>query len=293
MDSDKNQTWQEIELDVGFDEFEPVADYIIENISTGLVFEDEDDSDITRLRFYVSSDVDFKAGLDGLRKFMTGLKADYADLTIRSKEIENVDWIETYRKSVTSIEVGDSIVIKPPWDKEKHSGKTEILLEPKMAFGTGYHETSRSCLAELETINLTGKTMLDFGCGSGILSIFAALKGAANVEGFDIDRLAVENSRENFILNRTENICRSEQGSIDDIPGDKRYDIVVANIIKEVILPILPRLKSLVDPGGILILSGFTKQDQALIESEFEKNGLTDFRIRSDVIWITYTFHLT
>lgn len=285
-------SYHEIEIDVSADDRDAVANYIIENISDGLVIEDDESASMTRLKFYVASELDINSRIDGLKKYLIAIKPQYTGVILRQTEIKNRDWIETYQNSVTAFEIGDSIIVKPPWDENNYPDRMEIILEPKMAFGTGRHETTRSCLAELEKLNLTGVSLLDFGCGSGILSIYADLKGAGRIAGFDNDPLAVENSRGNFILNKTDQVCRAECGTIDLVPIDEKYDIVVANIIKEVILPILDQLKNHVKPGGRLLLSGFMDLDQTQIEMSLKDHNLNDFNLRRDGKWLTYNIQL-
>jgi len=291
MAEEKIQWYQEVSLAVGPDDVDPVSNYIIDNISTGLLLEDEEGNSHTVIKFYVAGEEDINDKLEGLKIYLSDINPGVAP-EFTCKKLKNMDWIEAYKNSVTPVEVVDSIVIKPPWSDATYTGKTEIVIEPKMAFGTGRHETSRSCLAEMENLDFTGKIMLDLGCGSGILAIYAALKGAREVDGFDIDPLAVENSQENFILNGVADQCRVIEGGIDIIPAGKTYDIVVVNIIKKVILPILGQLKTKVKPGGILILSGLLGFDRDEIARALEEVGLSDFTIRPDAEWITYTIRV-
>lgn len=282
------QSYLEIALRIPSDAVELVSNYIIENLSGGLLLEDEDAAEATTIKFYLSADVDTDVDLSGLNEFIKESGLDSDDVTIKKKIVKNLDWIEKYRESVQPLSVGEAIVIKPPWTSEVFSGKTEIILEPKMAFGTGRHETSRSCLAEMEEINLDGKTVLDLGCGSGILGIYAALKGASRVSGYDTDPLAVENSRENFVINQVDAVCRAEVGSIADIPAEMKFDVVIANIIKSVIVPIVGDLKGRLDANGVLILSGLLMHDKSDVERALLKHGLDEFSVRVDGEWLTY-----
>jgi ribosomal protein L11 methyltransferase len=271
------------------EQVEPVADYIIEHITGGLLLEDEDQSATTAVKFYLSSDDEVEAQLAGLQQFLGTIGSGQERVAFSIKKIRNLDWIDEYRKSVTPLTIGDAIVISPPWDRGRYPDRTEIIIEPKMAFGTGRHETSRSCLVEMEQLPMLGKTVLDLGCGSGILGIYAALRGAARVIGYDIDPLAVENSRENFVLNGVAAVCRAEEGSIAEIPVEETFDLIVANIIKSAIVPIIGELNRRVRSGGILMLSGLLEQDRPEIEAGLRDHGLTDFTIRQDAEWRTYT----
>ncbi len=281
--------YHEIRIAVDNLDVDAVANYIIENISTGMLLEEEEASPITGLRFYVSAEESIDVKLNALQRYLRDVSEKYADVSITRRTIKNLDWIETYQQSVALVEIGESIVVRPPWNTDALEGKTIITIEPKMAFGTGTHETSQSCLAELEQLDLTGKAVLDLGCGSGILGIYAALRGAASVEAFDIDPLAIENSRENFVLNSVANICTAELGSLSAVGSLMTYDIVVVNIIRKVILPIMGKLKKMVRPSGYLILSGLLQSERTPVETALAEHGLDNYSTRLQNEWITYT----
>lgn len=289
MDARQVQWYQEISLAVPAEEVDPVANYIIENITQGLVLEDEDGSSSTIIKFYIAAEDEIASMLAGLKKYLAAINPNHENITINQKKIKNLDWIDAYQKSVEPFPVGDSIVIRPPWNRETFPGRIEILLEPKMAFGTGRHETTGGTLIEMETIDFSGRSMLDIGCGSGILGIYAALKGASEVLAYDIDPTAIENSRENLKLNKVDSVCRAELGSVDDVPADRRFDVVVANIIKSVIVPIIGPLKSHTRPGGVMILSGLLNRDREEIEKTLQEHNLYSFSFRRDAEWLTYS----
>ncbi|MDD4050767.1 MAG: 50S ribosomal protein L11 methyltransferase [candidate division Zixibacteria bacterium] len=293
MTGESANWYQEITVRVPSEEVEEVGNYIIENIAGGLILEDEDQSPTTAIKFYLPAAEEIGAKLTGLKQYLAAINPDHHDIAFIQKKIKNLDWIGEYRKSVVPLPVGENIVISPPWDRGQYPGRTEIVIEPKMAFGTGRHETSRSCLAELEHLSLAGTKILDLGCGSGILGIYAALRGAAEVVGYDIDPLAVENSRENYILNQVDKVCRAEEGSIADIHAGEMFDLIVANIIRSVIVPIMGDLKRHLKPGGILILSGLMEQDRPEIEVALQEHHFTQFAIRPDAEWRTYTIRQT
>ncbi len=280
--------YHEISLTISSPDVEPVSDYIIENICGSLLLEDEDEDSRTTIRFYVADQVDVDSRVAGLSRYLAEINSNYESINLRRKRIKDLDWIEAYKKSVVPVLIGNSIVVKPPWDTETYSGRLEVLIEPKMAFGTGCHETTRGSLAMLEKVDLSSKTVLDLGCGSGVLSIYAAKRGAANVVGYDIDPLAIENSTENFAINEVEAKCRAYLGSLDDVPGDLRFDIIVVNIIKAVIVPIIGDLNERLNLGGVIILSGLLDQDREDIETALKAAGLNSFEIRHDNKWVTY-----
>jgi len=286
---EKERAYYEVAFPVAGNDLDAVSNYIIENIATGILFEEEEGQASTVIKFYLPADNDPDEKLAGLKRYLRAVDNGYRNTDFTAKRIKDLDWIDSYRRSVAPLHIGDNIVIKPPWCADSFPGRVEIIIEPKMAFGTGRHETTRSCLVALEKINLSNKTVLDLGCGSGILSIFAAKRGAVDILACDVDPLAVENSRENIILNGVADRCRVCAGSAESIPTVQSFDVVVVNIIKEVILPIMARLKELVCPGGYLVLSGLLIKDAPELENMLTRHGLNRFTTITDGDWITYT----
>jgi ribosomal protein L11 methyltransferase len=281
--------YQEISILIPTAHVDAVTNYIIDNICGGLVLEEEENSPETKIKFYVDEDSNLTSKIANLKKYLRAIEPGLAVAGVEQREISNLDWEAAYQKSVMPIEIGTSVVIKPPWNKEKFDGRVKIILEPKMAFGTGRHETTRGTLVELEEMNLMGKKVLDLGCGSGILGIYAAKRGASEVWGYDIDPLAVENSRENYRLNNVTHICQAGMGSIVDVEPGKVFDVVVVNIIKSVIKPIIGNLKKITTSGGSIVLSGLLEQDQFEINNALKEHQITEYSIRNDNGWLTYT----
>ena len=176
---------------------------------------------------------------------------------------ENEDWISKYRDSIQPIKVG-SFYIRPQWC-EKKDEFIDIIINPALAFGSGHHETTSSCILAIDEYVKKGDDILDVGCGSGILSI-AASKKEANVDICDTDEVAVESAIENFKLNSA-TFKNSWIGSANK--ADKEYDLVIANIIADVILIIQNDLKSAVKKDGILILSGIIDKYFHKIQEDF------------------------
>jgi ribosomal protein L11 methyltransferase len=175
----------------------------------------------------------------------------------------NEDWISKYKNSINPIEVG-SFYIRPDWVSKK-AHLIDIIINPALAFGSGHHETTSSCLIAIDKYVKKNDRLLDVGCGSGILSIAAEKKGAI-VDICDTDEVAIESAKENFSLNQA-TINHAWVGSANQTK--ERYDVVIANIIADVILIINKDLKSAVKPDGILILSGIIDKYLHKIEDKF------------------------
>lgn len=183
---------------------------------------------------------------------------------------ENEDWIAQYRNSVQPLHVND-FYIRPTW-VENLEGKKNIIIDPALAFGSGHHETTYGCLLLLQKYVKEGTTLLDVGCGSGILSI-AARKCGAIVDLCDTDEQATDSATENFKLNH-ESFHRIWTGSVQK--REQAYDVVVANIIADVLIMLSSDLQKAVKEGGLLILSGILDKYVDKVEHKFSSMKLVE-----------------
>ncbi len=258
---------------------EEISNFLIERFNNGI----EEAGNTLILR----SDEPLDGLIEELKVYVKALEEIFnekIDLKIETKKKENKDWIENYQKSIQPVEI-DEFYIHPSWHPPKEN-KINITIDPALAFGSGHHETTRSCVKALKNYVKKDKTLLDVGCGSGILGIVASKLGA-RVDACDTDPLAVKSTKENFELNNVkyENIW---EGSANQT--DKKYDIVVANIIADVLVFIANDLKSKVN--DILILSGIIAKyknkvlekykDLKLIE-EIKENEWITLVLRKDM----------
>lgn len=188
-------------------------------------------------------------------------------------DVDDEDWSTAWKKYYKPIQIAENIIIKPSWEEYCHTDKEIVIeLDPGMAFGTGTHETTKMCAEFLQKYMEEDFKVLDLGCGSGILSIIAAKLLAKNVYAIDIDEVAVRVSNENSILNKTEDIVKTDVGIIDNVPVEK-YDIVVANIIASVIVDISSQVPQYLDKGGLFVTSGIIKERKEEVIEAYTNNG--------------------
>ena len=191
--------------------------------------------------------------------------------TYNTEEIEQVNWNEEWEKNFEPIVVGNEVSIRAPFH-ESPNLKYDIVIEPKMSFGTGHHETTYLMIRHLMDSDLTGKKVLDMGCGTGILAIFAEMKGAAAVDAIDIDPWCYENSLENVERNQCQKINVFE-GEASMLKAGA-YDVIIANINRNILLTDMEVYARSLKPNGLIYLSGFYTEDIPQIREAAQKNGL-------------------
>ena len=289
IDDKEEKSLAELRVELPQCHVDAVCDFIVENISNGLVLEDEDDNGSTTVIFYVDP-IDVNKHKSSLVSYLEGLKGNEMPVVpeITGRTIASLAWEEEYRKSVVPVNVFEDITVVPPWYTEPQVSRYQILIEPRMAFGTGKHETTRSCLTIMRHSFKADMRFLDFGCGSGILSILADKMGASYIKAVDYDVTAVENCNENFQINKVTAPHDIVFGSIEKCHGDQPYEFVCTNIIKSTILEMLDELVSLTTIPGILLLSGLLDRDTDEIIAALEKRGLTKIDIHPDNEWRSF-----
>ncbi len=287
--SDKPNAYLEVRLEVPTTLSDTVCNFIIDNICSGLVLEEEEGSPLTSIVFYVptSDDKDYAVKLGGYLAELVGKEMPSVP-ALRRKVIRNLEWTEQYKKSIKPIRVDPDVLIRPPWAKVPAGIKQDIIIEPKMAFGTGSHETTRTCLRLIRgRFNWPGR-FLDVGCGSGVLSILADRMGATYIKALDYDIAAVDNTNENFVINKVKAPHDVVLGSLEQCENDEPYGFVVANIIKSVILPRIPQLAALVATGGTMILSGLLEPDLPEVSAALSETGLDNYETVNENEWFSF-----
>lgn len=199
------------------------------------------------------------------QQLMDELRAQNVEITYTSKAIEPKNWNAQWETDYPTVTIGKELLIRAPFHKEDPSFKLSIEIQPQMSFGTGHHQTTYLLCEALLKENLQSTTVLDVGTGTGVLGILAGLRGASEIFGTDIEEGAVENAKENCLRNNISNFTIQE-GDIEVVPN-KQYDVVVANINRNVLIRHLPNYAQLIRKGGVLFLSGFFETDaQKLVE---------------------------
>jgi ribosomal protein L11 methyltransferase len=186
-------------------------------------------------------------------------------------EVPQTNWNEEWEKNFEPIQVDDLVSIRAPFH-ENPNLKYDIVIEPKMSFGTGHHETTHMMVQHLLQLDLENKKVLDMGCGTGILAIFAEMKGAKPLDAIDIDNWCYENSVENVARNNCKNIAVYEGDA--SLLVDKKYDVIIANINRNILLMDMKVYTNCLKEKGILLLSGFYEKDIPVIDAEVSKYGL-------------------
>lgn len=201
------------------------------------------------------------------------------------QEAEDKDWNEEWEKNFFQpIVIGDRCVIHSTFHKDVPHAQYDIVINPQMAFGTGHHETTSLIISELLDSELQGKSLLDMGCGTSILAILARMRGAAPCTAIDIDEWCVRNSIENIKLNNIDNIAVS-QGDASSLEGKGPFDVVIANINRNILLNDMKQYVRCMLPGSELYMSGFYVDDIPVILAEAERNGLQFVHHREKNRW--------
>lgn len=197
-----------------------------------------------------------------------------ANIQYEVQLMEDKNWNEEWEKNFFQpIVVGNRCVIHSTFHKDIPQAEYDIVINPQMAFGTGHHQTTSLILSELLDADLKGKSLLDMGCGTSILAILAAMRGAAPITAIDIDDWCVENSKDNIKLNEVDNIT-VELGNADLLKGRKPFDIIIANINRNILLADMKAYAEAMHPGSEIYMSGFYVQDITYLQEEAVKHQL-------------------
>ena len=304
--------WLEVTVETTGPGLETLAARLTMNGANGLVIEDEEDfrtfleqnrqywdyvddqllermKGAARVKFYVTDD---DHGRRQLEAWMAGIDAPYTTARLREE-----DWATSWQKYYKPMPVGEGLYIVPEWEKGEAvpAGRAPLYLNPGLIFGTGSHASTRLCLEGVEQYVRPGGKVLDLGCGSGILSIAALLLGAGEAVGVDIDPKAVGVAYENAAMNgigRDRYTVRA-----GDVLSDRalaaelarnRYQLVLANIVADVIIPLSAQVPELLAPGGVFLCSGIIDTRSAEVLAALKGRGLRVLEKRERDGWVAF-----
>ena len=230
--------------------------------------------------------------LDDLRNFM-----DVGEGTIMVSETEDIDWINNWKQFFHQFYIDDLLVI-PSWEEVKPEDQDKMILhiDPGTAFGTGMHETTQLCIRQLKKYITPETELLDVGTGSGILAIISLMYGIHHAVGTDLDPCAVEAVRENMQVNHIAPECFDmmigniiTDKAVQDKVGYEKYDIVVANILADVLVPLTPVIINQLKPGGVYITSGIIDNKEQTVRDAVEAAGLEVIDVTYQGEWVNVT----
>ncbi len=280
--------WQEVSISVPFEYVEPIS-YLFDRYGYGLTMED-DGPELIRLRTYLPGEARQRFSHIEVGVNLARILQPLGELTVTPLD-KDEDWQNAWKSHFTLLKIGERLVVKPSWiEYEPGEGELLIELDPGLAFGTGYHPTTYTCLEAMEQLVQPGMNVLDLGCGSGILTIAAVKLGAGRVTALDLDPQAVQASRQNFRRTRIQKQVNLDQGSLPHrLAPSGAFDLVLANIsargIRERAPDILPALR----PGGTLVASGIIEEQHAETVETLVQAGFTGVETRLKEDWVTLT----
>lgn len=193
------------------------------------------------------------------------------EISFTYKEIAQENWNATWEQNFQPIIIDDRCMVRAPFH-EKNNVEYDIIIEPKMSFGTGHHETTYMMLQLILNMDIENKHVLDMGCGTGVLAILASKRGAKKIDAIDVDNWCYQNSLENTERNEVRNVAVYEGDA--SLLSNQKYDLIIANINRNILMQDIPKYKASLHKGGILLLSGFYLEDLNLIIEKCNEVGL-------------------
>lgn len=258
-----------------------------------------EDDGTAYLTFYLDEEDDKGTILLNVRKELEEMRSylNVGDCTIEESQTEDVDWVNNWKQYFHQFYIDDILVI-PSWEKvePKDSDKMVIHIDPGTAFGTGMHETTQLCIRQLKKYVTQDTEILDVGCGSGILGMLALKFGAKHSVGTDLDPCTIDATHENMAANGIEksryevmigNIIDDEE--IQDKVGYEKYDIVAANILAEVLVPLTPVICHQLKKGGIYITSGIIDDKETVVVEAVKQAGMEVLEVNHQGEWVSVT----
>ncbi|MFR3140022.1 MAG: 50S ribosomal protein L11 methyltransferase [Lacrimispora saccharolytica] len=284
---------------VEIEDRQPLTEYDKQQMFVDILPDMPEDDGVAYLNFYLEPEddkeqilADVKKALDELQEFL-----DLGECTITESETEDKDWINNWKTYFKQFYVDDILII-PSWEEVKEEDKDKMIIhiDPGTAFGTGMHETTQLCIRQLKKYVTPETELLDVGTGSGILSIIALKLGAKHAVGTDLDPCAVpaveENKEANGIPAETFDMMIGniiDDKIVQDTVGYEKYDIVTANILADVLVPLTPVIVHQMKPGGLYITSGILDVKEEVVKEAVTAAGLEIVEVTHQGEWVSVT----
>lgn len=257
------------------------------------------DDGVAYISFYLEEEDDKEAVLAKVRAELEDMRAyiEVGSGSIEESQTEDVDWVNNWKKYFHQFYVDDILII-PSWENVKPEDENKMIvhIDPGTAFGTGMHETTQLCIRQIRKYTTEHTRILDVGCGSGILGMLALMFGAEYSVGTDLDPCAIDATRENMQVNGiTEDRYEVMIGNIiddkavQDKVGYEKYDIVAANILADVLVPLTPVIVNQLKPGGIYITSGIIDDKEETVVNAVKAAGLEALEVNYQGEWVSVT----
>ncbi len=285
MDGRVEDRWFRIDVSLPAYASEAVSDLLFRLGSSGLEAQGGAAGGKTGLKAYFPPEKRSVRVVSGLWSGLVSTFGDLRSVRVEVAEVPPEDWKSSWKSRFRPVYPVPAVAVCPPWERvgDPEGGFT-LVIEPKTAFGTGHHESTRLALKMMHAVVKPGDTVLDVGTGSGILSLAAARLGAARVTGIDIDTTAVQNAWSNMRLNEIAGDVVFRVGTVDGVTGD--FDVVVANIDSGTLRPLLLSLASRVAARGNLILGGVRVRERATILKAVRTAGLRVEEVLDENEWL-------
>jgi len=224
---------------------------------------------------------------DDLKARLDSLSNKYS-ITYELELLKDINWNSVWESNFNPVSIGDFCHVRAAFHPEITGFKHVIEISPKMAFGTGHHETTAMMIERMEELDLNNANVLDFGCGTGILATLAAKIGASSVEAIDIDSNAIDNTKEHLKLNQVSNVIVNK-GDLD-VCSRKTYNLILANINRNVLMDKANHLYTILEENGTLLISGILETDKNRIEEKYLNSGFKRVNMIQKGEWLCFQF---
>jgi ribosomal protein L11 methyltransferase len=306
------QQWVEVSVQVIHGAVEAVADIFNTLRAGGVVIDDplllnhlldsntwemcdipkQENTEIVTITAYFPDDIELASRLNGLEEKIAEVESRIGPCrygATKFRMVKEADWANEWKRFFHTTKVGKQLVIKPTWENYTPQGDEKVIvIDPGMAFGTGMHHTTNMCMKNLEELVKPGDTVFDIGCGSGILAMAASLLGAGDCKAVDIDLTAVKVAKENIALNNLSSKISVRQGDL--LHGTEgKADIIIANIIADIIIMLLPDIPGKLKDKGVFLASGIIEARIEDVLAVAAQNGMKLLKIDRQGEWAAIT----